>query len=83
MQTRKSKAGQTVEGICIILSNISKGTAFLHLGVTNCGFRKIVPYNLIRRVCNMMWYRCSENERIFCRSRMKFENDTIEIKIIE
>ena len=36
---RKSKADQTVEGICIILSNISKATAFLHQGVTHCGFR--------------------------------------------
>ena len=27
---RKSKADQTVEGICIILSNISKGIAFLY-----------------------------------------------------
>ena len=33
MRMRKNKAGQTVEGICIILSNISKGTAFLHQGV--------------------------------------------------
>ena len=46
MQMRKSKADQSVEGICIILSNISKGTAFLHQGVTNCGLRKLVRYNL-------------------------------------
>ena len=36
MQMRKSKADQTVQGICIILSNIlSKRTAFLHQGVTS------------------------------------------------
>ena len=34
MQIRKSKADQTVEGICIILSNISKATAFLYQGIT-------------------------------------------------
>ena len=48
-QMRKSKADQTVEGICIILSNISKGTAFLRQGVTNCDFRKLVRYNLNRK----------------------------------
>ena len=32
MQMRKSEADQTVEEICIILSNISKGTACLHQG---------------------------------------------------
>jgi len=30
---RKSKADQTVEGIYIVLSNISKGIAFLHQSV--------------------------------------------------
>ena len=34
MQMRKSKADQTVEGICIISSSISKATACLHQGVT-------------------------------------------------
>ena len=33
MQMRRGKAGQTVEGICVILSNILKGTAFLHQGL--------------------------------------------------
>ena len=46
MQLRKSKADQTVKEIYIILSNISKGTAFLHQGVTNCGFRKLGRYDL-------------------------------------
>ena len=46
---RKSKADQTLYGIYIILSNISKGTAFLHRGVTNCGFRKLGRYNLNRK----------------------------------
>ena len=32
-----------------ILSYISKDAAFLYQGVTNCGFRKLVPYNLIRK----------------------------------
>ena len=32
-----------------ILSKISKGPAFLHQGVTNCGFRKLVRYNLLNR----------------------------------
>ena len=36
MRMRKSKADQTMDGICIILSNISRGIAFLHQGVTNC-----------------------------------------------
>ena len=35
------------EYIYIILSNISKGTPpFLRLGVTNCGFRELVRFNL-------------------------------------
>ena len=42
---RKSKVDQTVEGTYIILSNISKGTAFLHQGGTNCGLRKMVRDN--------------------------------------
>ena len=33
MQMRRGKACQTVEGTCIVLSNISKGTAFLNQGV--------------------------------------------------
>ena len=44
--SRKSMAEQAVVGIYIILSNISKGTAFLHQGVTNYGFRKLACYNL-------------------------------------
>ena len=43
---RRSKADQTVEEMCILLSHISKGTALLHQCVTNCGFRKLVRYNL-------------------------------------
>ena len=39
MQMRKTKADQAVEVTCVILSNISKGTAFLCQGVTNCGFQ--------------------------------------------
>lgn len=34
VQIRTSKADQTVKAIDIILSTISKGTAFLHQGVT-------------------------------------------------
>ena len=34
VQIRTSKADQTVKAIDIILSTISKGTAFLHRGVT-------------------------------------------------
>ena len=33
MQMRRGKADQTVEGMDIILSNISKGTAFLYQDV--------------------------------------------------
>ena len=33
MQLRGGKAGQTVEGIGVILSNILKGTAFLQQGL--------------------------------------------------
>ena len=58
---KKSKADQTVIGICIILSNNWKGTVFIHQGVTNCGFWKLVRYNLRERACNMIWHRCSEN----------------------
>jgi len=36
MLMRKSKANQTVEGMCIFLSNIAKGAAFVHQGVRNC-----------------------------------------------
>ena len=42
----KSPGNEVEEYIYIILSNISKGTAFLHLGVTNCGFRELVRFNL-------------------------------------
>ena len=35
METRRSKAEQIVEGICIILSNISKDTAFPRQDVTH------------------------------------------------
>ena len=42
----KKEADQTMEGILIILSNISKGTAFLHQGVTNGNFGKLVRFNL-------------------------------------
>ena len=53
---RKSKADQTVVGICIILSNISKGTTFLHQGVANCDFRKLVRHILNRKSlkCDMI-----------------------------
>ena len=52
-------------------------------GVTNCGFRKLVRYNLNRRVLNMIiWYRCFANQRIFF-CRMKFESHTIEIKMVK
>jgi len=56
---RKSKADQTVEGVYIILSSISKGIAFVHRGVTDCGFRKLE----MGRVCEMiiLWYRCCGN----------------------
>ena len=37
---KKKKVDQEVKGIYIILSNISKGTPFLHQDVTNCGLRK-------------------------------------------
>ena len=47
--------------INMILSNISKDTDFPQYGVTNCGFRKLVPCNLNEKVCNIIWYRCSEN----------------------
>ena len=43
---RERKDDPRVEGICIIfLSNISKGSAFLHQGVTKCDPRKLVRYN--------------------------------------
>ena len=32
LQLRKRKADKTVEGVYIILSNIPKGTAFIHQG---------------------------------------------------
>ena len=43
---RKCKADRTVKGRYIILSDISKGTAYLHESVTNCDFRKLARYNL-------------------------------------
>ena len=46
MQMTKSKTDQSIPGIYIILSNISRGTAFLHQVVTNCGFRKLLRCNL-------------------------------------
>ena len=47
---RKSTADQTVEGMYIILSKISKGTAFLQSsGVTKYGYWKLVCYNLYRK----------------------------------
>ena len=47
---RESKADQALamEGICIILSDIVRATAFLHQAVTSCGFLKLVRYN-----CNL------------------------------
>ena len=48
MQMIKSKADQKMEGICIILSNISKDIDFFHQDVANCGFRKLVRYDLNR-----------------------------------
>ena len=39
-------AFRVVEGISFILFNISKGTALQYRGVTNCGFWKLVRYNL-------------------------------------
>ena len=48
MQMRKSKADQTVD-VCIISSSISKATVCLHQGVTTCGFRELVRYNLNRK----------------------------------
>ena len=46
MQMTKSKTDQSIPGIYIILSNISRGTAFLHQVVTKCGFRKLLRCNL-------------------------------------
>jgi len=54
MQMRRSKADQTVEGMCILLSHIYKGTVFLHRCVTNYGFRKLVRYNLTTEF--VIWY---------------------------
>ena len=48
------KADLTVYVIYIILSNISKGAGFLHQGVTNCGFRKLVRYNSNRKEYDMV-----------------------------
>lgn len=48
MQMRKSKADETLEEICIILSDILKATAFLPQTVTIHGFLKLVRYN-----CNL------------------------------
>ena len=52
MQMWKSKADQTVQGLCISSSNISRGTAFqiiLDQVVTDGSFRKQVGYNLNRK----------------------------------
>lgn len=49
---RKSKVGKTVKGINVIiisldifLSDVSKGTVFLHWSVANCGFRILIRCN--------------------------------------
>ena len=42
---RRRKAAQTVKGIYIVSSIISKGTAFIHRGFTNCGFQKLLRHN--------------------------------------
>ena len=55
MQMIKSKADQTMEGICIILSNISKDIDFFHQDVTNCGFRKLARHNQIGRAFDMIF----------------------------
>jgi len=47
--TKLSKADQTVEGICIILSNVSKATALLHQVVTADQFLQQDPVLLF---CN-------------------------------
>ena len=49
MLMRKNKTDETLEEIHIISSNISNGTAFLHKGVTNYGFRKLVRYSWNRK----------------------------------
>ena len=38
-EMRKTKVDHTVEGIYIVSSNISEDTAYIHQGVTRCGFR--------------------------------------------
>ena len=60
---RESKADQTLamEGICIILSNIVKATAFLHQAVTSCGFLKLVRYNCSLNRTNV---RLSQTNRV-------------------
>ena len=50
---KKSKADQTVIGICIILFSIWKSTGCLRQGVTNCGFRKLIRHNLREKVGNL------------------------------
>ena len=60
---RKSKADQTLERIYITLSNISKGAAFVHEGVGNCGSRKLVRYNLKF----LVWYGDAVKQTNFLR----------------
>ena len=73
MEMRKSKIDQAVEGICIILSSISKATAFLHQGVTTCGFRELVRYNLNRK--------CLQFMLIGFRQRLSILPDTLELSL--
>ena len=49
----KSKVGKTVKGINVIiisldifLSDVSKGTVFLHWSLANCGFRTLIRYKI-------------------------------------
>ena len=57
MQMRGSKAEQTVEGISIILSNISKGTAFLYQGVSHSlehsDEQKAVPFEILYKIIDI------------------------------
>ena len=83
---RKRKADQTVEEICMNyfvqyferhhLS--SSGWHRLWLSETSS-----LQFLKIERVCNMIWYRCSETNGFSFVARLKFEIDTIEIKIIK
>lgn len=57
---KRQLTDQTFEGICMILSHISKGTGFLHQAVMNCithfvtpWWRKGVPFKVLDKIIHI------------------------------